>query len=74
VLFALVYLLLRRVLRRMAGPSNDRMDTEVEVVVLRHQLMVLKHQVANPVFAVASGCSWRRSQGPFLELGGRRSW
>jgi putative transposase len=48
VLFALVYLLLRRVVRWMAGPSNDRMDNEVEVVVLRHQLMVLKRQVGKP--------------------------
>jgi putative transposase len=48
VLFALAYLLLRRVVRWTAGSSNDLMDTEVEVMVLRHQLMVLKRQVGKP--------------------------
>jgi putative transposase len=45
VLFALVYLLLRRLVRSIAGSSNGQMNTEVELVVLRHQLMVLKRQV-----------------------------
>jgi len=38
VFFALVYLLLRRVLLLIAGSSDELMDTEVELVVLRHQL------------------------------------
>jgi hypothetical protein len=45
VLLALVYLLLGRVVRSIVGSSNGLMTTEVEVVVLRHQLMVLKRQV-----------------------------
>jgi putative transposase len=47
VLFALVYLMLRRVLRLLAGSSGD-LDGDVEVVVLRHQLMVLKRQAGKP--------------------------
>jgi hypothetical protein len=37
VLFALVYLLLRRVVRLIAGSSNEQMYSEVELVVLRHR-------------------------------------
>lgn len=48
MLFALVYLLVRRVVRSIAGSSSDKTSTEVELVVLRHQLMVLKRQVGRP--------------------------
>src|SRR5919106_461056 len=37
VVFALVYLLLRRLVRLTAISSNEQLDTEVELVVLRHQ-------------------------------------
>ncbi len=47
MVFALVYLLARRLVRLVAGPVGD-LSSEVEVVVLRHQLMVLKRQVGRP--------------------------
>ena len=47
MLFALVYLLLRRVVWLTAGSSNE-LNAEVELVVLRHQLQVLKRQVGRP--------------------------
>ncbi len=60
VFLALVYLLLRRLVRLITGSSNELTDTEVEVVVLRHQLMVLKRQLRSRLFAVATGCSLPR--------------
>jgi transposase len=44
VLFALVYLLLRRVARLLVSSSNE-LNSDVEAVVLRHQLRVLSRQV-----------------------------
>lgn len=47
MLFAFAYLLLRRVVRLFARSSYD-LNTDLEVVVLRHQLMVLKRQLGKP--------------------------
>jgi putative transposase len=47
VFFALIYLLLRRLVGLIAGPSND-LHNDIEILVLRHQLMVLKRQVRWP--------------------------
>jgi len=45
VLFAVVYLLLRRLVRLLANSSKD-LKGDVEVVVLRHQLMVLRTEAS----------------------------
>ena len=47
MVFALVYLLLRRLVRLFAGGVGD-LSSDIEVVVLRHQLMVLKRQGRRP--------------------------
>jgi putative transposase len=47
VLFAFAYLLPRRVVQLVAGSSNH-LNSDVEVVVLRHQLKILKCQVGRP--------------------------
>jgi hypothetical protein len=73
VLFALLYLLLRRVVRLIAGSSND-LDRDIELTVLRRQLMVLSARSAGRDFAAATGCSWQRSAVFSPVLGGRRSW
>lgn len=48
MLYALVYLLLRRLVRLLVGSSSDDLNRDLEVVVLRHQLMVLRRQARRP--------------------------
>lgn len=47
MLFAVIYLLLRRVGALAGGSSEDR-HNDIEVLVLRHQLAVLKRHVGRP--------------------------
>jgi putative transposase len=47
VLFAFAYLLLRRLFQLVAS-SSSHLSSDVEVVVLRHQLMVLKRKAGRP--------------------------
>jgi hypothetical protein len=43
VLFSILYLILRGLLR-LAGPERESRDREVEILVLRHQLKVLSRK------------------------------
>jgi putative transposase len=47
MLFAVLYLLLRRLVGLAGGSAEDRQN-DIEVLVLRHQLAVLKRRVGRP--------------------------
>jgi hypothetical protein len=49
MLFSLLYMVLRVVFR--LAPSREERDREVEILVLRHQVTVLKRKAARPKFA-----------------------
>lgn len=48
MLFSLLYLVLRRVLRLLVPARSDTRSAEVELLVLRHELKVLRRQVSRP--------------------------
>lgn len=56
MLYALLYAVVRRVLRMIGITSED----EVEVLVLRHELSVLRRQIKRPKLRHKDSCSLRR--------------
>jgi hypothetical protein len=48
MLFALLYLVVRRVFGLAGGSRSDDLSKDVEILVLRHQLKVLRRQAGRP--------------------------
>ena len=48
-----LYLLLRRVLELVLGRRRGDVDKDVEILVLRHQLAILRRQAGRPRFRPA---------------------
>jgi hypothetical protein len=57
MLFSLLYMVLRVIFR--LAPSGDERDYEVEILVLRHQVKVLKRKAGRPKLARRAGYASR---------------
>ena len=53
MVFSFLYVVLRRLLELLALRRRGEADKDIEIVVLRHQLTVLRRQVKRPVFRPA---------------------
>jgi putative transposase len=50
VIRSLLYLLLRRLLALLSSSERTIAEADLEIVVLRHQLAILRRQVKRPVY------------------------
>ena len=60
---SLLYLLLRQVLRMLTQIARDGGAKDVEILVLRHQVAVLRRQVHAPISNRPTGWSWPPCRG-----------
>ena len=73
MLFAFAYLLLRRVVRLFARSSYD-LNSDLEVIVLGHQLLVLRRQLGKRHLRRRDRLFMAAISRASHELAGRRSW
>jgi hypothetical protein len=63
MLFAMLYLIMQRLVGWAAGPSGEERSRDVEILVLRHQLKVLRRRGGRPRLPRWDGsCSPRRAE------------
>jgi hypothetical protein len=70
---SLVYLVLRRTLDLLTLLTRSDIGKDVEILVLRHELVVLRRQVNGHDIALPSGPGCRRWRGYYLATAGRSS-
>jgi len=72
VLFSILYLILRGMLRVPSAEGGR--DREVEILVLRHQIKVLSRKAGRPKLRRLDASSCRRRSGYSRASPGHRSW
>jgi hypothetical protein len=70
----LVYVLACRLFELVVLLGRGERSKKLEILVLRHELSVLRRQVRRPQFTPRDRLSWRRSAGCCRAARGRRSW
>jgi hypothetical protein len=71
---SVVYLVLRQILQLLTQLARDGGAKDVELLVLRHQVAVLRRQVHRRICNRRTGCCSRRYPGYSPAPGGRRSF
>jgi hypothetical protein len=74
VLSKLAYLALCRSLQLLVLLARGDAAKDLEILVLRHQLTVLRRQVPHPGSSPPTASCSRRSAGPCPKPAGRASW
>jgi hypothetical protein len=73
VLPRLAYLMLCRSIQLLSVLARGDAAKDLEILVLRQQLTVLRRQISRPRFETADRACWRRSAAHCLEPAGRAS-
>jgi hypothetical protein len=74
VIRSLLYLLLRRVLGAFRSDERAAAQAELEIAVLRHQIVVLRRQVKRPIYRASDKAFLAPRAGRFGGRRGMRSW
>src|SRR6266508_6506364 len=58
LLYVIVYVIVRFLTRPLVGRRGDASAKDLQILVLRHQLRVLRRKTGPPKFTPLTGCCW----------------
>jgi len=74
MLFALLYLVVRRLFSLAGSSRSEDLSKDVEILVLRHQLKVLRRQAGRPQLRRFDRAFLAAASRALKDLPGPRSW